>query len=70
MLKLGVQLEKEALERSRQERLAILNFQQSRANRIAMLVGEDKVSVPVSLSLLNRITKIEGENCALANSMM
>ncbi|OEH79011.1 hypothetical protein cyc_01853 [Cyclospora cayetanensis] len=42
LLKLSVQLEKEAAERVKQERQTLLNLHQSRADRIAMLTSVDK----------------------------
>lgn len=42
LLKLSVQLEKEAAERARQERQMLLDLHQSRADKIAMLATIDK----------------------------
>ncbi|KAL8431531.1 hypothetical protein Efla_000577 [Eimeria flavescens] len=42
ILKLSVQIEKEAAERAKQERLALLSLHQSRADKIAMLATIDK----------------------------
>ena len=42
LLKLNVQLEKEAAERSKQERQMLLSLHQSRADKIAMLATVDK----------------------------
>lgn len=44
ILELSVQLEREAAERAKQERLTLLSLHQSRADRIALLATVDKAS--------------------------
>lgn len=44
ILKLSVQLEKEAAERAKQERQTLLSLHQSRADKIALMATVDKAS--------------------------